>query len=75
MNGELLLDEVDGCGGDVLPVVSRELVLTSHDLALHAAAQLLVLHFRVERWISAQHDVNYHTQRPHITALNQKATV
>ena len=49
---DLPLNNVNGLGGDVVPVLVRELILPRHDLFLHVFGDCLGGSLRVERRVA-----------------------
>lgn len=54
---------------DLAPLIFREVEATRHDLFPHVLRDSATVVFGVERRIAAQHHVDYHPERPQITAL------
>lgn len=55
---------------DLAPLVFREVKASSHDLLPHVLRNGATVVLGVKRRVSTQHHVDYHTQRPQITALS-----
>lgn len=54
---------------DLAPLIFREVKATSHNLFPHVLRDGATVMLGVERRIATQHHVDYHTERPQITAL------
>lgn len=66
---DLLAHNVLGHLRDLTPLVFRKVKAARHNLLPHVLWDGAAVMLGVERWVAAQHYVDYHTKRPQVTAL------
>lgn len=60
---------------DLTPLIFREVKAPRHNLLPHVLWDGATVVLRVERRIATQHDVNNHTKRPQVTALEKEKKI